>query len=88
VTFREELESLKARLALTVVHVLSEPPPGWTGEQGRITAEVFRRHLPPPYAEHEYFICGPDVMMDAIEAALGEMKVPLAKYHSERYSFV
>src|SRR6478609_3628459 len=88
VTFREELEALKSRLALTVVHVLSEPPPGWTGEQGRITAEVFRRHLPPPYADHEYFICGPDVMMDAIEAALGEMKVPLAKYHSERYSFV
>jgi len=50
VTFREELESLKTRLALTVVHVLSELPPGWTGEQGRITAEVFRRHLPPPYA--------------------------------------
>lgn len=88
VTFREELESLKARLALTVVHVLSEPPAGWTGEQGRITADVFRRHLPPHYAEHEYFICGPDVMMDAIEAALGEMKVPLSKYHSERYSFV
>src|SRR4029078_9405930 len=40
VTFREELESLKGRLALTVVHVLSAPPPGWTGEQGRITAEV------------------------------------------------
>jgi len=27
-------------------------------------------------------------MMDAIEKALGEMHVPLAKYHSERYSFV
>ena len=26
--------------------------------------------------------------MAAIEAALGEMKVPLAKYHSERYSLV
>jgi ferredoxin-NADP reductase len=49
---------------------------------------VFRRHLPPEYAAHEYFICGPDVMMDAIETALGEMKVPLARYHSERYSFV
>jgi hypothetical protein len=27
-------------------------------------------------------------MMDAIEAALGEMQVPISKYHSERYSFV
>ena len=88
ITFREELETLKARLNLTVVHVLADPPPGWTGERGFITAEMFKRHLPPPYADHEYFICGPNVMMDAIEAALGEMQVPMSKYHSERYSFV
>ena len=88
ITFREELEALKARLNLTIVHVLENPPVGWTGEQGFITAEVFKRHLPPPYADHEYFICGPDVMMDAIENALGELNVPLPKYHSERYSFV
>jgi len=87
-TFREELEAQKARLDLTIVYVLSNPPEGWTGERGRITAEVFRRHLPPRYADHEYFICGPNVMMDAIEAALGEMQVPISKYHSERYSFV
>ena len=88
ITFREELEALTARLNLTIVHVLADPPADWTGEQGFITAEVFKRHLPPPYADHEYFICGPDVMMDAIEKALGELHVPLAKYHSERYSFV
>lgn len=88
ITFREELEALKVRLNLTVVHVLANPSAGWTGEQGFITADVFRRHLPPPYADHEYFICGPDVMMDAIEKALSEMNVPLSKYHSERYSFV
>jgi predicted ferric reductase len=87
ITFREELEALQARLNLTVVHVLANPPPGWTGEQGFITADLFRRHLPPPYASHEYFICGPNVMMDAIERALGHMRVPLSKYHSERYSF-
>jgi predicted ferric reductase len=68
ITFREELEALKARLDLN--------------------AAMFKRHLPPPYADHEYFICGPNVMMDAIEKALGEMNVPMSKYHSERYSFV
>jgi predicted ferric reductase len=88
ITFREDLEALKARLDLTVIYVLANPADGWTGERGFITAEVFKRHLPPPYADHEYFICGPNVMMDAIETALGEMRVPLSKYHSERYSFV
>jgi predicted ferric reductase len=88
ITFREELEALEARLDLRVIHVLENPPDGWSGERGFINAEVLERHLPPPYAEHEYFICGPGVMMDAIEKALGELKVPMSKYHSERYSFV
>ena len=87
ITFREELEELKAKLDLTVVHVLQNPPADWTGEKGFLTAEIFKRHLPLPYASHEYFICGPGVMMDAIERALGDMQVPVSKYHSERYSF-
>ncbi len=89
ITFREELEVLETRLDLTVVHVLQDPPQGWTGERGFITAALLKRHLPAAYARHEYFICGPSVMMDAIESALGdELKVPISKYHSERYSFV
>jgi predicted ferric reductase len=88
ITFREELEALEARLELKVIHVLLNPPAGWKGEKGFIDAELMMRHLPPPYRDHEYFICGPNLMMDAIEKALGEMHVPLANYHSERYSFV
>jgi predicted ferric reductase len=88
ITFREEIEALKERLDLRVVHVLENPPAGWTGEKGFVDAEIMKRYLPPPYADHEYFICGPDSMMDGIEKALGEMHVPMAKYHSERYHFV
>jgi predicted ferric reductase len=86
--FRDELEAIKARLNLSVVYVLSNPPEGWQGEKGYVNAEVFRRHLPPPFDAHEYFICGPNVMMDAIEKTLGDLGVPLSKYHSERYNFV
>ena len=88
ITFREELEALQARINLKIVHVLESPPEGWTGDCGFIDADLLRRHLPPGYEDHEYFICGPGVMMDAIEEALGQLKVPIAKYHSERYSFV
>ena len=88
VTFREELEVLKGRVDLTIVQVLANPPADWRGERGFITAEMFKRYLPTPYADHEYFICGPGVMMDAIEKALGELNVPMSKYHSERYAFV
>ena len=89
IIFREELEALKAAAE-----------PRWSStcwrSAGRLDGRAglhHRRqyssgHLPPPYADHEYFICGPNVMMDAIEKALGEMHVPMSKYHSERYSFV
>jgi len=87
ITFREELADLQTRLNLTVVHILAEPPADRTGEQGSITVGIFRRHVPPPFAAHEYFICGPGPMMDAAELMLAELGVPLGKYHSERYDF-
>ena len=49
---------------------------------------MFKRYLPMPYADHEYFICGPNVMMDAVERALAELNVPMSKYYPERYAFV
>jgi predicted ferric reductase len=87
VTFREELAELERRLNLKVVHVLEEPPQAWTGERGRLTIETLKRCVPAPFDRRDYFICGPEPMMDAAEAALASLGVPMAKYHSERYSF-
>ena len=86
--FHDEIEAIKARLDLSIVYVLSSPPEGWEGEKGYVNAELFKRHLPAPFDAHEYFICGPNVMMDAIEKTLGDLGVPISKYHSERYAFV
>jgi predicted ferric reductase len=46
VPYREELERLKDRLNLTVVHVLERPSEDWAGETGYVTSEVLARHLP------------------------------------------
>ncbi len=90
VTFREELEALKQRLDLRVIHFLEDPPAGWQGETGFINAEKLARHLPPERAQNMYemFICGPKPMMDAVEKALVEIKVPLGDFHSERFDMV
>ena len=79
VAFREELEELKNGLTLTVVHVL---------EPHYVTAEVLARHLPPGYRRFQFFICGPDPMMDAAETALIELGVPPERVHTERFDMV
>jgi predicted ferric reductase len=88
VAFREEIEELKGRLNLEVVHVLSRPPEGWEGDEGRISAAVLVQHLPERYQRLQYFICGSDQMMDAAEDALVHLRVPKSRVHSERFSMV
>ena len=88
VAFREELDRLEERLDLTVVHVLERPPDDWTGETGYVTADVLQRHLPPGYRRFQFFICGPDPMMDAAEAALSALGVPGERVHTERFDMV
>jgi len=90
VIFREELEELEASMPnLTVVHVLGEAPPEWTGKSGRITPELFKECLPPrQYRRFEYFICGADRMMDAMEEALVSVGVPYSQINTERFGMV
>jgi predicted ferric reductase len=87
-TFREALEALGTRLDLRIVYVLEEPPDGWDGERGRITADLLARYLPEDRAEREYFVCGPEPMIDATERALRDNGVPMARVRSELFNLV
>jgi predicted ferric reductase len=88
VAFREELDALKERLDLRVVHVLLEPPADWKGERGIVTREVLERHLTQQRTRLEYFMCGPNPMTSAVERALHELGVPAARVHSEIFDWV
>lgn len=81
--FRIELERLARQLELSVVHVLGEPPPGWTGERGLITESVLRKHLPTTLHGVEFFICGPNPMKRNVETALRSLGVAVRSIHSE-----
>jgi ferredoxin-NADP reductase len=48
-----------------------------------LDADILRRHRPAEYARLEYFVCGPEAMMDAVEEALKQVGVPAARVHSE-----
>lgn len=90
VVFREEIDELKNRLNLKVVHVLERPPEGWQGESGYVTMEILERYLPPVRQANEFevFICGPKPMMDSVERSLAQMGIFPGDYHSERFDLV
>ncbi len=89
-TFDDELTELDRRWDnLTVVRVLSRPGEGWTGECGYVDEEILRRHLPEKLLPRfQYFICGPNPLMDAMEKALPAIGVPHDRIHTERFGMV
>jgi predicted ferric reductase len=86
--YADELDSLAAEMGddLQVVHVLADPPEGWTGEQGLVTPELLGRLLPDSgSAQWQYVVCGPPPMMEAVEQALLDLDIPLGRIDSERF---
>jgi len=88
IIFRDRIDELTARLDLKVVHVLEDPPPGWTAETGYLNGDILARHLPPGYQRFQFFACGPNPMLDAVEAALVKIGTPADRIHTERFDWV
>jgi predicted ferric reductase len=88
VILRDRIDVLTTRLTLTVVHVLEEPPPDWTGETGYVDADILARHLPPGFRRFQYFACGPTPMLAAVEASLVSIGTPADRIHTERFDWV
>ncbi len=68
------------------IPVLQEPPPSWTGEAGRITAEMVARHLGASQGSPIYYMAGPPAMVAAIRAALTAAGVDEDDIRSEEFS--
>jgi cytochrome-b5 reductase len=49
-----------------VYYVLNNPPAGWTGGAGFVTADMIRAHLPAPAEDVLILSCGPKPMCDAM----------------------
>lgn len=90
ITFRDELEELKTKLNLKIVHVLEKPPQNWSGETGFINADILLKVLPEFKQRNkmEIFICGPGPMMNAVEKNLDKLGVWSGDFHSERFDLV
>lgn len=91
VMFNEALQDLKDRYPdrLTLIHVLSRQAQEVDLLQGRIDATKVRAivdALLPAASMDEVFVCGPEAMIDAVQAALLEVGVPESRIYSERFT--
>ena len=86
--FTAEIDEMASShdLNLDIVYVLADPDDGWTQETGFVTSDLIQRHLPEADLKNwRYVICGPPPMMEATEAALLSMGVPIGRIESERF---
>ena len=81
-------EELAVREGLEVVHVLSEPPEGWTGETGQLDAALIARRCAAPAAAGWLFVlCGPAPMLRVARMALRGLGVPASRILAERFTY-
>lgn len=85
---REVLDRLAESLPLTVVHVLTEPADNWDGARGYIDAELLEQVLPADADDIDYFVCGPEPLMDKVEPALKARGVDALRVYAERFDLV
>jgi ring-1,2-phenylacetyl-CoA epoxidase subunit PaaE len=91
IIFKEELNKLKKQHGdrLNIVHVLSQPLSKMTIHTGRLNRSELIKLLETfpkiEYASAEYFLCGPEGMMDEARKALEMMKVSSDKIHKESF---
>jgi predicted ferric reductase len=85
-TCRSQLDRLAAAEGVSVIYVLSKPSADWSGERGHIDAALLERLLPEQRDGLQFFICGPEAMMDAAEAAAFATGASPQSVHSERFA--
>lgn len=91
IIFQEALKDMEAAHPenFKVVHILENPPADWTGYKGRISPGIIgdilgnRRDLGPV---DEYFMCGPEGMMNSISTAFRELNLPKEKLRKESFT--
>ncbi|MEP9375587.1 1,2-phenylacetyl-CoA epoxidase subunit PaaE [Aquabacter sp. CN5-332] len=90
ILFRGDLEELKDRFLgrLSIFHVLSKEEQDLPVLNGRLDGEKVRLLLTamvPAAAVDNAFVCGPEGMIDELEATLKALGIPEERIHTERF---
>jgi ferredoxin-NADP reductase len=87
VIYRDELDQLvKSSTMLEVVHTLTRAqPPGWTGYQRRIDAQMLREVAWPIEPHPLMYLCGPTPFVETAAASLVTLGFEPARIKTERF---
>jgi len=91
IIFGNELQKLEKENTdrLSVIHILSQPAPGWTGKTGRIdialATQLINELAGDKIADCYYFLCGPAGFMHSVLDAFSALHIPEDKIHKESF---
>ncbi|KAF2398057.1 NADH-cytochrome b5 reductase 1 [Trichodelitschia bisporula] len=80
ILLKEDLDQLaKDDPKFRVYYVLNNPPVGWTGGVGFVTADMIKERLPTPASDMKLLLCGPPPMISAMKKATESLGFQKAK---------
>ncbi len=91
IIFRTTIEDLQKKYKdrFRVIHTLSQPSGSWTGKTGRLTRSSILDHLSQlpgtAAADTDFYLCGPNAMMEEAKEALHERGVASDRIHRESF---
>jgi predicted ferric reductase len=85
--FRTEIRQLQKQLDLTVIELLRQPPPEWTGASGAVDENLLTTLLPGKFRRDQldYYLCGPPALVADVLTVLDELDVPQPRIHTEQF---
>ncbi|MGH8967112.1 MAG: FAD-binding oxidoreductase, partial [Actinomycetes bacterium] len=88
--FRAELKTLQQHLDLTIVELVRQPPPDWTGATGTIDEQLLTTLLPGKFRRNQldYFLCGPPTLVHHTLTVLHGLAIPRPRIHTEQFDLV
>ena len=76
IVFRNELQSISRQMpSFSVVHILSQPEEGWTGEKGKLDEIMLRKYVD-DFDRSDFWISGPPSMVSACRNLIEQIGVP------------
>jgi ring-1,2-phenylacetyl-CoA epoxidase subunit PaaE len=90
IIFKKQIDQLETQYPdqLKVIHVLSQPSATWVGQTGRIGEGLsvrLMRQLGIDIPKADFYLCGPEGMMNEIRSGLKIFNVPAEQIHSELF---